>query len=83
MTATDDEVVQAARAADIHTKIESFPEGYETMVGERGLKLSGGEKQRVAIARTILKAPDIILLDEVSCFYIGCFSMVVYSIQVA
>nr|XP_048724653.1 ATP-binding cassette sub-family B member 6 isoform X2 [Caretta caretta] len=62
--ASDEEVRQAARAADIHDHILSFPEGYETQVGERGLKLSGGEKQRVAIARTILKGPQIILLDE-------------------
>ena len=55
MDATDYEVEQAAIAADIHDKILTFPEGYETVVGERGLKLSGGEKQRVAIARTILK----------------------------
>ncbi|XP_074857681.1 ATP-binding cassette sub-family B member 6 isoform X2 [Carettochelys insculpta] len=63
-TASDEEVRQAAHAADIHDRILSFPEGYETQVGERGLKLSGGEKQRVAIARTILKGPQIILLDE-------------------
>ena len=48
----------------MHRQIESFADGYNTVVGERGLKLSGGEKQRVAIARTMLKAPDIILLDE-------------------
>ncbi|KAB5523244.1 hypothetical protein PHYPO_G00150260 [Pangasianodon hypophthalmus] len=58
------EVEDAAIAADIHDKILSFSDGYGTQVGERGLKLSGGEKQRVAIARTILKAPQIILLDE-------------------
>ncbi|XP_077037659.1 ATP-binding cassette sub-family B member 6 isoform X2 [Agelaius phoeniceus] len=62
--ATDQEVQEAARAADIHDRILSFPDGYNTQVGERGLKLSGGEKQRVAIARTILKGPHIILLDE-------------------
>uniref|UniRef100_A0A8V5G102 ATP-binding cassette sub-family B member 6 n=1 Tax=Melopsittacus undulatus TaxID=13146 RepID=A0A8V5G102_MELUD len=62
--ATDQEVQEAARAADIHDHIVSFPDGYSTQVGERGLKLSGGEKQRVAIARTILKGPQIILLDE-------------------
>ncbi|KKY14362.1 putative heavy metal tolerance protein [Phaeomoniella chlamydospora] len=62
--ATDEEVYAACRAASIHDKILSFPDGYETKVGERGLRLSGGEKQRVAIARTILKNPKIILLDE-------------------
>ncbi|XP_040888655.1 ATP-binding cassette, sub-family B (MDR/TAP), member 6a [Toxotes jaculatrix] len=64
ISASDQEVEEAAIAADIHDKIVAFPEGYDTQVGERGLKLSGGEKQRVAIARTILKAPQIILLDE-------------------
>ncbi|KAM9835909.1 ATP-binding cassette sub-family B member 6 [Aulostomus maculatus] len=64
ISASDQEVEEAAIAGDIHDKIMTFPEGYDTQVGERGLKLSGGEKQRVAIARTILKAPQIILLDE-------------------
>ncbi|MBC7376066.1 MAG: ABC transporter ATP-binding protein/permease, partial [Burkholderiaceae bacterium] len=58
------EVEEAARAARIHGFIESTPLGYETMVGERGLKLSGGEKQRVAIARTLLKNPPIMIFDE-------------------
>jgi ATP-binding cassette subfamily B protein len=62
--ATDDEVREAARQAQIHDFIMTTPDGYETMVGERGLKLSGGEKQRVAIARTILKGPPILILDE-------------------
>ncbi|CAD7027332.1 ABC transporter ATP-binding protein/permease [Pseudorhizobium halotolerans] len=62
--ATEDEVTAAAEVAQIGTFIESLPHGYDTMVGERGLKLSGGEKQRVAIARTILKAPPILILDE-------------------
>ncbi|XP_063144997.1 ATP-binding cassette sub-family B member 6 [Candoia aspera] len=62
--ATNEEVIEAAMTADIHDRILTFPDGYDTQVGERGLKLSGGEKQRVAIARTILKNPDIILLDE-------------------
>lgn len=64
-TATDEEVVTASKAAEIHDKILTFDKGYETLVGERGLRLSGGEKQRVAIARTILKDPAIVLLDEV------------------
>ncbi len=64
LTATDDEVKQAAKMAHIYDFIESLPEGWDTMVGERGLKLSGGEKQRVAIARTILKKPAILLFDE-------------------
>lgn len=55
---------EAAKLADIHDTILEFPEKYETVVGERGLKLSGGEKQRVAIARTLLKNPSIMIFDE-------------------
>ena len=62
--ASHDEVVQAAQAARIHSMIAASPDGYATRVGERGLKLSGGEKQRVAIARTLLKNPPILIFDE-------------------
>ncbi|TWC62772.1 ABC transporter ATP-binding protein/permease [Herbaspirillum sp. SJZ099] len=62
--ASREQIVAAARAAYIHEFIESLPDGYATMVGERGLKLSGGEKQRVAIARTLLKDPAILIFDE-------------------
>jgi ATP-binding cassette subfamily B protein len=58
------QVEEAARAARIHSFIAGTPKGYQTMVGERGLKLSGGEKQRVAIARTLLKNPPIMIFDE-------------------
>jgi ATP-binding cassette, subfamily B, heavy metal transporter len=62
--ATREQVIAAARAAHIHHFVESLPERYDTLVGERGLKLSGGEKQRVAIARTLLKQPPILVFDE-------------------
>ncbi len=62
--ASRDEVIAAAKAAHIHDFVASTPRGYDTMVGERGLKLSGGEKQRVAIARTLLKNPPILIFDE-------------------
>ena len=62
--ATDDEIVAAAKAAQIHDRIMEFDKGYDTVVGERGYRLSGGEKQRIAIARVILKDPRVLILDE-------------------
>ena len=63
-SATDAEIEDAARAAQIHELIATLPDGYETMVGERGYRFSGGEKQRMAIARTILRNPPVLVLDE-------------------
>jgi ATP-binding cassette subfamily B protein len=62
--ASDDEVEAAARAARIHELIAGLPDGYDTVVGERGYRFSGGEKQRIAIARTILRNPPVLVLDE-------------------
>jgi ATP-binding cassette subfamily B protein len=62
--ATDEEIEAAARAAQIHDLIASLPDGYDTQVGERGYRFSGGEKQRIAIARTMLRNPPVLVLDE-------------------
>src|SRR5207245_10709757 len=62
--ATDEEIEDAARAAQIHELIASLPDGYDTPVGERGYRFSGGEKQRIAIARTVLRNPPVLVLDE-------------------
>ena len=62
--ATAEEVYEAAKLADVHDAVLRMPDGYDTLVGERGLKLSGGEKQRVAIARAVLKTPPILIYDE-------------------
>ena len=63
-SASQEEIEVAAKAANIHDVIMGFPKGYETMVGERGYRLSGGEKQRIAIARVLLKDPPVVILDE-------------------
>lgn len=62
--ATDAELVEAARAAQVHETIAALPDGYDTLVGERGYRFSGGEKQRLALARTILRNPPVLILDE-------------------
>ena len=64
MDATDEEVKEAAKKANVHTAIEKLPDGYATKVGERGLMISGGEKQRLAVARVMLKDPEILFFDE-------------------
>ena len=62
--ATDEEIIQAAKLAEIHNEITEMPDGYDSYIGERGVMLSGGQKQRISIARVFLKNPPILILDE-------------------
>ena len=68
MEATEEQVIQAAKRAHVHDTIAGFPDGYDTMVGERGMMISGGEKQRLAVSRLILKDPPLLFFDEAVCF---------------
>ena len=67
LDASDEEVVEAAKKANVHDTIQRLPDGYATQVGERGLMISGGEKQRLAVARVMLKDPPILFFDEAVC----------------
>ena len=67
MEASQDQIIQAAKRAHVHDTIASFPDGYDTMVGERGMMISGGEKQRLAVSRLILKDPPLLFFDEAVC----------------
>lgn len=71
LDATDEEVIAAAVKANVHDTVMKLPEGYETQVGERGLMISGGEKQRLAVARVLLKDPPILFFDEAVRFSIS------------
>jgi ATP-binding cassette, subfamily B (MDR/TAP), member 7 len=73
LDASDDDVVESAKKARVHQTISSLPDGYGTLVGERGLMVSGGEKQRLAVARVLLKDPPILFFDEAVChLYFRC-----------
>ena len=64
LNATEEQIIEAAKVADLHGSVKEMKHGYDTIVGERGVKLSGGEKQRLAIARCFLKNPEIVIYDE-------------------
>lgn len=78
LDATDEDVKEAAKKANVHAAIEKLPDGYATKVGERGLMISGGEKQRLAVARVMLKDPEILFFDEaVRIFYFIIFLILI------
>jgi ATP-binding cassette subfamily B (MDR/TAP) protein 7 len=75
LDATEEEVIEAANKANVHETITRLPEGYKTQVGERGLMISGGEKQRLAIARVLLKDPPILFFDEAASIFVSSSPM--------
>jgi len=85
LDATDEEVIQAAKQARVHQTVARLPEGYATTVGERGLMVSGGEKQRLAVARVLLKDPPILFFDEAvrltSCLQLRFFNLFFYCLD--
>jgi len=80
LSATDEEVIEAARKANVHDTVMRLPDGYQTQVGERGLMISGGEKQRLAVARVMLKDPEILFFDEAVGFIMILLSLAVSSL---
>jgi len=82
LDATPEEIYGAAEAANLHESIKQMPDGYNTIVGERGTKLSGGEKQRLAIARCTLKNPNVVIYDEATSSLDSMTEQVIFSAQI-